>query len=180
MLFAGPSVFGQDQPAIVEKPIKISDFSTGMGDWFVEVKNGAQATSGIEKVGEDAILKIEIVTPGPAAWNVQLLRSKLGATKGQNYKVTFEAKATGGLHLWCQLQEDGGSYGTIGQAVGVGITENWKECSVNFSAEGIEEEMVKARLIIGNLGVEGKTIWLKNFKWTTVAKPEAAAAAEKQ
>lgn len=166
--FTANSAFAQDKPATEDKPINLSDFSYGMGDWFLEVKSPAEASAEIVKEGETPVMKIEIAEPGTEKWDVQLMRSKLGATKGQHYKVTFEAKAEGGLNLWCQLQEDGGSYGAVGKAMGVGIVGDWKEYTLNFSAEGLEKEMVKARLILGNLGVAGKTLWLKNVKWTTV------------
>jgi hypothetical protein len=154
------------------EPINLSDFSMGMGDWFVEAQNGAEAESTIDKEGDGPALRIQIIQAGPEVWNVQLMRSKLGATKGQRYVVTFEGMVESGgggsLYMWCQLQEDGGSYGTVGKGVGVGLTSNWQEYSVEFSAENLEKEMIKARLVFGNLGVDGKTIWLKNVRWNTV------------
>ncbi len=155
-------------PCAAEEPANLSDFSTGMGDWFVEAQGGAEAESTIDKEGEAPALMIQILQPGPEPWNVQLLRSKLGATKGARYQVTFEGRAEGGIYIWCQLQEDGGSYGTVGKGVGVGLTGDWKEYTIEFSAEALEKEMIKARLVFGNLGVAGKTIYLRNVKWSTL------------
>ena len=165
LFFGSPSQAG-------EAPINLSDFSMGMGYWFVEAQKGAKAQTTIDKWGDGPALRIQILQTGPEVWNVQLIRSKLGATKGQRYMITFEGMVENGgggsLYMWCQLQEDGGTYGIVGKGAGVGLTSNWQEHSVVFSAETIEKEMIKARLVFGNLGVAGKTIWIKNVKWSTV------------
>jgi hypothetical protein len=125
--------------------------------WRFEQHEGGK---GSMKADGEAMALVVTETDG-TEWHVQAARPNLELKEGQEYKLTFKAKADAERAIQVNAMIDQDDWHTIGLSESVELTKDWKDCEYTFKAEGVAG--MKKNRITFVLGNEKGTVTLKDM-----------------
>jgi hypothetical protein len=136
-------------------------FQAGTEGWSVENHDGAQSSDSIVD-GPDGLkaLEIKVSQVGSASWYVQFNYPHLRVEEGQNYLLTFYARADQPATVTVSLMQAHEPWDGLSNAVQIALTTDWRKYEVALLASAGEGD---ARLDITNLGATTATYQFAAF-----------------
>lgn len=113
-------------------------FENNLNNWWTNAATGAEATFTIitsDPAEGSKALKADVIKPGTNAWDVQAVNDAWASVSGQDYTLTFWAKAaTAGSSFKAIIQNTSYAEKTFS------VTENWQKYEWTFNAaeEGLQ------------------------------------------
>jgi hypothetical protein len=104
-------------------------------NWDAQTANGSESRLTLAKASPDAgkdapaagspILKWEATKPGTESWNLQLFQTGLAIEAGQNYTVTYRARADREIDLDVTAMLGESPWNNLGLSTNTGLTTEW-------------------------------------------------------
>jgi len=162
---SGPPFLLQDRLPVPNQ-LTNPGFENDLAAWqsYVHTASGAAATFGIQAgvgiSGTQALL-VDVQTPGPNAWTVELNQLGLGILQDQEYTVSFwgRCEITGALHIGVSQQTAPWTgYGLESQAT---LTPTWKQ----FHLHGVVNTTTQAARLQFFFGAMHGKVWLDDIQF---------------
>ncbi|HYM95070.1 MAG TPA: endo-1,4-beta-xylanase, partial [Chitinophagaceae bacterium] len=133
------------------------DFENGFNNWFTQVSSTAptSGTISLETAGVQSGIqaaKIQVITPGPNAYSIQIVSDNFAVSTGSNYQLKFWAKAAASGQTLRAVAQGTSYYAQQDQA----LTTSWAQYTFNFAPT---ENSVSIKFHFPNAG----TFWIDNL-----------------
>ncbi len=150
--------FGYDQPLGSEMLLN-PDFTSGTSNWGLDVSGGAAASWAVTMEGptSNESAKVQITTPGSAAWNVSLFQGNLNVSTLTPYTVTFWAKASSNRTIAVAVNMNHAPWSGLGFYRQINLTTAWQQFTVGFDLTASD---TNARLMFTDLAIPAGTVWI--------------------
>jgi hypothetical protein len=127
--------------------------------WRLEQHDAAKG----KMEGDGDAIVFEVLDTDGTEWHVQVVQTGLDLKDGQEYSLTFSAKASSDRQVPVNAMIDQDDWHQIGLSETADVTKDWKEFRYSFFAE--QTVPMKNRLSF-ILGTDKGKVWLKDVKLT--------------
>lgn len=101
-------------------------------------------------------------------WQIKLIHSSLVLSADQEYRISFDAKATEQVHIYPQLQQNSDPWEEL-WSTGTEMEPDWTEFSYTFTPENDENNVAFSFMLNNETPFE---LWLDNVEIVPVTEPE--------
>jgi len=153
---------GEESP-IGKEILENGYFERDTRGWNLEVHDEASAYYNLVKGPENIkgrVLEVIVKKRGKAGWHVQFNYPGLKIRAGENYLVTFWAKADKEATITVCLRQAHSPWSSLSQIVQIKLTAQWKRYEIALMVLKSDNN---ARLDISNLGLEENTYYFASF-----------------
>jgi hypothetical protein len=134
-----------------------ADFTRGAEHWTLETNTAPAAAkmalpddlkppAGVE----GRALQVQVTTLGTQNWHIQLHQTGLDLTEGEPYTLTFRARADHARPLGVYTSLDHADWHHLGLDAVVGLTPEWRETVLAFTANRPEKDHGRLTFVLGD------------------------------
>lgn len=116
-----------------EQLISDPNFASGIADWNLEQREGAEATTTNGTFAERQGLKLEVTSSGSQGWYVQLNQSGIELVEGQVYTLSFWIRADSERTLSAAIGQAYNPWGTYYNYPNLPANSTWKQYQFIFT-----------------------------------------------
>jgi len=115
--------------------LRNADLSGGTAEWSLQNSGGAQSTLSVVAGDEGKpILCWEATAPGTQTWHLQFFQPSVPVEHGREYVFTFRGRSRTGGALQVSLMQQQEPWSTVGPAVVIKLTDQWREHGASWVA----------------------------------------------
>lgn len=142
------------------------DFESGINGWDLVQNSDLTANLTVDTNNpfdgnQSARLDIITGSSDPQWWNLQLIQTGASLIQGQEYKVTFAARADQNNSSYFYISRSNNPWNSYAYW-DFTLTENWKQYQFTFIADEDNNGFVRITAGLG-MSPAGSTVWIDNF-----------------
>ncbi|RDV14698.1 T9SS C-terminal target domain-containing protein [Pontibacter diazotrophicus] len=132
-------------------------FENDLANWWTQAASGTNASFTVvteDKAEGSKALKVDVITPGANAWDVQAVNDAWASVTGKEYTLTFWAKAATSGSSFKMIQQVGDAY----EEKTFTLTNTWQKYEWSFMAQAAELQLKFHFPNAGTFYIDGITI----------------------
>ncbi|WP_162053489.1 endo-1,4-beta-xylanase [Pontibacter pamirensis] len=132
-------------------------FENDLANWWTQAASGTDASFTVvtdEKAEGSKALKVNVITPGANAWDVQAVNDAWASVTGKEYTLTFWAKAATSGSSFKMIQQVGDAY----EEKTFTLTNTWQKYEWRFMAQAADLQLKFHFPNAGTFYLDGITI----------------------
>src|SRR4051812_13180534 len=141
LVLSGLALFAADKPAAKNVVNKTDDVK----NWRLEQHEEAKGTI----AAADGAIVFDVTKEDGTEWHVQAFQTPIDLKEGQEYIVTFKAKADGERVMKVQAGIDVEDWHTIGLDEEVTLGKEWKDYEYKFTAADVKAMKNRIGFVLG-------------------------------
>ena len=147
---------GDDSGEPIRHPAELLAATNSLDSWRFDVLDTAKGSHRIE--GDAVVFQVDAVTD--TDWHVQALRTNLDLREGQEYTLTFHAKASEPRTVTLNAAIDVEDWHDIGLREPVSLTQEFQSFEFTFHAQNVVKNANRLSVF---LGTETGTVFIKEM-----------------
>lgn len=131
-------------------------FENDLAGWWTQAASGTNASFTVvtdDKAEGSKALKVDVITPGANAWNVQAVNDPWASVAGKEYTLTFWAKAATSGSSFKMIQQN-----TTYAEKTITLTNTWQKHEWTFTAQEAQLQLKFHFPAAGTFYIDGITI----------------------
>lgn len=144
------------RPPMGESLLRNARFAEGTQSWRLEQRAPAQGSIEVQDAAGEAplpagrVLQVRTTTPDKTEWHLQLHQSDLDLKEGQEYTLSFWARAQEPRRMTLNSKTDQPPWQDTGLGDSIQLTPKWKRYNLFFKAHDVTPGHSRISFILGN------------------------------